>query len=1053
MLRWPLAFLALSALPAAALRGAVAPPPPDFPREVRPVLAENCFKCHGMDKSEHRLRLDLREAALKGGKSGLPAIVPGKPEDSELIERITSTDDDEKMPPPDSHKTLSPAQIDLLRRWIKAGAVYRPHWAFVAPVRPAPPKVRNARWPRNPIDRFVLAGLEREKLSPSPAADGVTLCRRLYLDLVGLPPTPLEVDRFAAHYARAPDEAVGRLVEDLLASPHYGEKWARPWLDAARYADSNGYEKDRERTVWPYRDYVIDAFNRDLPYDRFIVEQLAGDLLPNPTPDQIAATAFIRLSMLNEEGAIDPEEYRMVAMFDRMDALGKSVLGLTINCAQCHNHKYDPLPQEDYYRLFAFLNNDYDANPAYYTRDQRQAVADLRGAMATVEASMRAKLPGWEERLATWEEERRAAEPAWQTVSLENTGDNSQRYERLPDGSLLAGGWPPPTLTAKFKFHSPLGRITALRLEMLNHPDLPDGGPGRSYQGLFALSEFGVEVASAGPADPAGEAPAPAAPTPTAEEKASPARRRVKLASAVDDLGLSPSAFVQAFGLPSDAGVGPAAFAIDGDSKTAWSSDIGPGRRNEERAAVFRTADPLVVPAGGDVFITLDQTTHRGSDSQDLGRFRLQVTDAATLPEVALSRAVIQALAVPRARRTAEQEEAIFRAWSPTVPEWKEENARLAELWRRWPEHITTYALQRRDVPRATHLLERGDWLKPTREVKPGVPHFLNPPLAGGDGTRLELARWITDPKAPLTARVFVNRVWQAYFGVGLVATAEDFGLQSPPPSNPELLDWLACEFMVPSEPGVAPWSIKHLQRLIATSATYRQSSRVTPALLALDPENRLLARGPRFRVDGEIIRDIALSASGLLNPKIGGRSVMPPAPEDLFQPPASYEPFAWTVEEGDGKYRRALYTFRRRSTPYPMLQVFDTPSGETSCVRRFRSNTPLQALTLLNEPVFMDCAIALARRTLEEAGGDDDAHVSQAFRFAVSRPPDRDERGALVSLLRRQRQRYARGELDPTALLSKNLPPPIGVSYAEWASLAVVSRAILDLDETISKE
>ncbi len=838
-------------------------------------------------------------------------------------------------------------------------------------------------------------------------------------------------------------------MEQLLASPHYGEKWARHWLDAARYADSNGYEKDRQRNVWPYRDYVIDAFNRDLPYDRFIVEQLAGDLLPNPSPEQIVATGFVRLSMLNEEGAVDPEEFRMVGMFDRMDALGKSVLGLTINCAQCHNHKYDPLPQEDYYRLFAFLNDDYEAVPAYYTPEQRRAVADLRGEIEKVEAAMRAKLPGWEERLAKWENDRRAAEPAWRTASLENTGDNGQHYERLPDGSLLAGGWAPPTLTARFKFCSPLGRITALRLELLNHPDLPEGGPGRGYQGLFALSEFGVGVAQDGPTRSAAKPPAAAA----IEEKALPELRKLKLASAVDDLGMSPAAFFQAFGLPSDGPAGPVAFAIDGDAKTAWSGDLGPGLRNEERAAVFRLAEPLAMPANGEIFLTLDQTIHTGSDSEDLGRFRLQVTDAEAIPEVALTHAVIQALAVPRAQRTAEQQERIFRAWSRTVPEWKDENARLAELWRRWPEHTTTYALQRREVPRATHLLERGDWLKPTREVKPGVPHFLNPALPDGDGTRLELARWITDPKAPLTARVFVNRVWQAYFGVGLVSTPEDFGLQSPPPSNPELLDWLACEFMRPSEPGIAPWSIKHLQRLIATSAVYRQSSRVTPALLALDPENRLLARGPRFRVDGEIVRDIALGASGLLNEKIGGRSVMPPAPGDLFQPPASYEPFAWTVEEGDEKYRRALYTFRRRSTPYPMLQVFDTPSGETACVRRFRSNTPMQALTLLNEPVFMDCAIALARRTLEVAGEDDDARVSHAFRFAVSRPPERDERAALVALLNKQRQRYARGELDPAALFPKNLPPPIGVSYAEWASLAVVSRVILDLDETISKE
>lgn len=1046
-LRTTYAFFASSALLAAALRASVAPTPPDFEREVRPILADNCFKCHGMDKAEHRLRLDLREAALKGGKSGYPAIVPGKPEDSELVERITSTDDDDRMPPADSHKSLTAAQIQTLVRWVKSGAVYQPHWAFVAPVRPALPRVRNRRWARNPIDRFVLAQLEAEKLSPSPPADGVTLCRRLYLDLVGLPPTPIEADAFSAGFDRAPDAAVARLVDDLLASPHYGEKWARQWLDAARYSDSNGYEKDRMRYIWPYRDYVINAFNRDLPYDRFLVEQLAGDLLPNPTPDQITATGFCRLSMLNEEGAIDPEEFRMVEMFDRMDTLGKSVLGLTINCAQCHNHKYDPVSHEDYYRLFAFLNNDYEAVPAYYTPDQRQTVAGLRAEFEKVDARIRAKLPDWGERLARWEDARRRAEPVWQTAALENQGDNGQRYNRLADGSLLACGASGTSMPARFKFHTTLSRITAFRLELLNHPDLPAGGPGRSYQGLFALSEFGAEVEADKPA-----AATPAAPGP-AEEKPAPAARKVKFASAADDFGLAQDAFFQAFGLPSDGDVGPAAFAIDGNRKTAWSNDLGPGRRNEERAAVFRPEVAVVVPASGDVVVLLDQLRHQGSDTNNLGRFRVLVTDAEKPPEVVLTAAVVQALALPRGKRTPEEQEDIFRAWAATVPELKDENASLTALWRRWPEHITTYAAQRRDVPRETRILERGDWLKPGRVVKPGVPGFLNPPVANGDGTRLELARWITDPRAPLTARVFVNRVWQAYFGIGLVSTPEDFGLQSQPPSNAGLLDWLACEFMRPTEPGIAPWSIKHLQRLIATSAVYRQSSRITPALLSRDPENRLLARGPRFRVDGEVVRDIALSASGLLNPKVGGRSVMPPAPAYLFQPPASYEPFAWNVEEGDEKFRRALYTFRRRSTPFPMLQAFDAPSGETSCVRRSRSNTPMQALTLLNEPVFVDCAIALARRTLQESGPSDEARVSEAFRYAVSRRPDRDERTALVSLLRKQRQRYAKGELDPAALLPKDLPPPIGVPPSEWASLAVVSRAILVLDETISKE
>ena len=1013
---------------------------PDFSREVRPILADNCFKCHGPDDSARkgRLRLDESESARKGGKSGLPAIVPGKPDQSELILRIHETNSEDVMPPPDTNKVLTAAQKDTLRRWIASGGIYEEHWAFVSPNRPAPPAVRNHTWPRGAIDSFVLARLEREKLSPSPPADAITLCRRLHLDLVGLPPSPHEADAFAVAYQRAPDAAVKELVDRLLASPHYGEKWGRHWLDVARYADSDGYEKDKRRTVWLYRDYVISALNRDLPYDRFLVEQFAGDLLPDATPEQITATGFLRLSMLNEEGAIDPEQFRMDAMFDRMDVLGKGVLGLTLACAQCHTHKYDPVTHEDYYRLFAYLNNDHEAMPAMYSPEQRKTIAALNAELEKLQDEMRGKLPDWSKRLERWEENARSAEPKWETLSLENIGDNAQRYEKLSDGSLLAAGWAPPAFTARFKASPTLRKITAFRVDVLTHPDLPAGGPGRSYKGTFALSEFEIRMREPAPGDE--------------EKKPGPP---LKFASAAGDVETPRADVEERFRRPNVAGahIGPAALAIDGETRSAWGSDLGPGQRNADRAAIFRLQEPLQLAEGEHLFIRLVQM-HGGTDNdaQNLGRFRIEVTDAAAPPKQVLAAEVRQALTIPREQRSPGQAAAVFRAFAGTVTEWKEDNRKLAAIGQRWPEYTTTYALQRRHEPRVTSVLDRGDWLKPLRAVAPGTPAFLRVPTPK-DASRLGLARWLTDPKSSVTARVFVNRVWQQYFGTGLVATAEDFGLQGEPPSHPGLLDWLACEFMQPSTPGVAPWSIKHLHRLIATSATYRQASRVTSALLERDPDNRLLARGPRFRAEAEVVRDIALAASGLLDPKVGGRSVMPPAPPDMFKPPASYAPFLWVPESGPEKYRRALYTFRRRSTPYPLLQTFDTPNGETSCVRRLRTNTPMQALTLLNEPVFMDAAIALARQTLEHAPADDPARVIHAFRRVVSRVPTRDEETTLLGLLARQRQRYANGELDPAIMFAPEQPPPLGATLADWSAFTVVARAILNLDEAITKE
>ena len=1033
-----LAILALAGRVLLAADDAPLPKIADFDRDIRPILSNTCFTCHGPDdeKRKSNLRLDQRDSALKPAKSGAVAIVPGKTSESELVKRINLVeDDDDHMPPAKSNRHLTARQIATLKQWVAEGASYKGHWAFTPPVRPTLPQVKNEKWIRSPIDRFILSRLETEHLAPSPEASKVTLLRRLYLDLIGLPPTIQEVDDYLSDPS---PNAYEKQVEKLLASPHYGERWARHWLDAARYADSDGFEKDKSRQVWFYRDYVINAFNKDTPYDQFIIEQLAGDLLPNATQDQIVATGFLRNSMVNEEGGIDPEQFRMDEMFDRMDAIGKGMLGLTIQCAQCHSHKYDPLTQEEYYRMFAFLNNDHEAQRIVYTPDEQMKAADLTRQMRDIEGELRGSLPDWEARMAAWEEQVKPNQPSWTVLELEHQGENDQRYLPQKDGSYLAQGYAPTKFTATFKATPKLASITALRLEYLTDPNLPRGGPGRSFKGTCALSEFKVEVSTPGP---------------------KPKSEKIKIIEATADFDQSQAPLEPNFDdrNPAKRITGPVKFAIDGDANTAWGIETGPGRRNQERKAIFRFEKP-VGDASSILTIQLQQN-HGGWNSDDhqnnnLGRFRISAAsdaDPAHLKADPLPKRVRDILSIPRTQRTPAQIATVFTYWRATQPQWQDANARIDALWNQWPIGETSLTLMPRQNPRETHLLNRGDWLKPAKAVTPGVPAFLNPLPKDAPPNRLTFAQWLVDPKAPTTARVFVNRVWQAYFGFGIVSTSEDFGVQSDAPSHPALLDWLACEFIEND------WSIKHIHRLIVTSATYRQASRVAPELYARDPYNRLLARGSRFRVEGEIVRDIALTASGLLNPKIGGHSIMIPAPAFLFQPPASYAPFPWVEEAGPDKYRRAIYTFRRRSTPIPALQTFDVPNADQSCVRRLRSNSPLQALVSLNEPMFVECARALARKTLEEGGKTDADRLTFAFRQAISRNPSQAEMKELSDLLNKQRQRFADGYLNPNELITgASTPPanlPAGVTPTQWAAYTVVSRVILNLDETITKE
>ena len=1004
------------------------------PPDVRPIFEKSCYSCHGPKLQSANLRLDARPTKV---------IVPGNAADSILYQRIAGLGDQARMPM--GSKPLDRTQIAIIKNWIDHGAEWpetgnmqaasTKHWAFIPPARAPLPKVANPSWVRNPIDSFVLAKLDSEKLQPGPEANRTTLLRRLSFDLIGLPPTPEEIDSFLND--KNPN-AYQKQVDRLLQSPHYGERWARTWLDAARYADSDGFEKDKQRSVWFYRDWVINALNRDLPYNEFIIDQIAGDLLPHPTQDQIVATGFLRNSMVNEEGGVDPEQFRMEAMFDRMEAIGKGILGVTIQCAQCHNHKYDPIKQEDYYRMFSFLNSTHESNIAVYTPAEQMKRADIFRQIREIEDRLQHNNSGWEDRMAKWESQAGIGQPQWMVITpaVDDISNGGQKYILQKDGSFLTAGYAPTKHSVKMTVKTDLQNITAFRLELLNDPNLPLNCPGRALNGTCALTEFEAEAAPA-------------------TEGAKPVK--IKFAKATADFNPPEEVLAAIFNdkTPRHRVTGPIDFAIDGKEETAWGIDAGPGRRNQPRNAVFLAAQPIANPEGTILTIHLKQN-HGGWNSDDnqsnnLGRMRLSITTTPGAAADPLPAGVRTILTIPRDRRTPEQVRTVFSYWRTTVPEWKQTNPQIEALWAQYPEGAAQLVLQNRTDPRETHLLTRGDFLKPAALVTPGVPDFLNPlPSAGeptGQPTRLTFAKWLVDPKTPTTARSIVNRIWQAYFGTGIVATAENFGTQCEPPSHPELLDWLSVEFM---ESG---WSLKKLQRVIVTSATYRQSSTITPEAYARDPYNVLLARGPRFRVDAEIVRDIELGASGLLNAKVGGPSVYPPAPDFLFQPPASYGPKNWFEEKGENRYRRALYTFRYRSVPYPMLQMFDAPNGDSSCVRRSRSNTPLQALTTLNEPLSIEAARALALRTLRDGGKTDTERLTYAFRRCVARKPSDAETHELLGFLEKQTGRLRDGWLDTWSLTGEPPKLPEGTTPVQLGAWTALSRVLLNLDETITKD
>jgi hypothetical protein len=813
---------ALSSLAEAGEKAASAIP---FNRDIRPILAEHCFKCHGPIRQQSGLRLDRRDTIQMEAESGAIAVVPGKSDESELIYRVSATDS-KRMPPAAAGKPLAPEQVAKLRAWIDQGAAWEDHWAYVAPRRPNLPKVNGADWIRSPIDAFILARLERESLRPSAAADRYSLIRRASLDLTGLPPSPQDVSDFVND---ARPDAYERLVDRLLASPAFGERWARVWLDIARYADTQGYEKDNRRTIWRYRDWVIAALNRNLPFDQFTIEQLAGDLLPNPTVEQLIATAFHRNTMTNTEGGTDDEEFRVAAVIDRIDSTMQTWMATTIGCVQCHHHPYDGIDHDEFYRVFAFFNN---------------------------------------------------------------TEDNDQ-----PDES--------PTI-----------------------------------------------------------------PTPTEEELA---RNRV-LQSELAQL----------------------------------------------RAAFERQTIELAI------------SQHQWERSP-------------TKPPKDIAQPIAAILATPPSHRSNDQRAQLARHYRTIAPELKSLREKISQVERSAAEVTTTPIL--RELPpekrRDTYVFVRGSFLSKGEKVAAGVPKLFPPLSNGAPLNRLTFARWLVDAANPLTGRVMVNRLWEQLFGVGLVSTTEDFGTQGQPPSHPELLDWLACRFV---DDG---WDIKEMLRLVVVSEAYRQSSRATPELLQRDPENRLLARGPRFRLEAETIRDQALAIAGLLSHKMYGPSVMPPQPDGVWQ--IVYSGDQWATSPGPDRYRRGIYTFWRRTSPYPSMVAFDAPSREFCVLRRVRTNTPLQSFVTLNDPVFVEAAQMLARRIVTESSGGIKERAAYGFRVCLGRTPTIAEQNQLVALYRTEHDHFLKDAAAAGAMV-QGVAPAAGITPAELAAWTVVANVLLNLDELLTK-
>jgi mono/diheme cytochrome c family protein len=1065
--------------------------PVDFNREIRPILSDVCFTCHGPEEKSRQgnLRLDSKESVF-AERNAYRIITPGSSVTSRLYQKISSKDEASRMPPVWSGKSLTPKQIELLRQWIDQGAKWQSHWAFDPPKRPARPGVKDKSWPKNPIDSFTLARLEAEGLKPSPEADKATLLRRVSLDLTGLPPTPAEVDSFVAD--RSPD-AYEKRVDHLLQSPHYGERMAMPWLDLARYSDTHGFHIDSLREMWPWRDWVISAFNRNMPFDEFTTEQLAGDLLPNATLDQKIASGFNRNHMINFEGGAIPEEYHVEYVVDRVSTTATTWLGLTMGCARCHDHKYDPIKQKDFYRFFAFFNtvpeqglDGYEGNAvpvlSLPSAEQQRKMDDLNGQIATVLAAMPEKdvLVARNE----WQKTRIATPPEPPQDSLAThyafNGDLKDAFSRQ-DGKLVRGEVNyedgPTGKAAEFRGETEVSLGQAgdfdwhksfaigawvnfgeLSGQVLQKRDASDHWTGYElgfddvvYKGRHQRNlRLVVRLAARWPD--------------TAIEMRS--KDRVPMDGAhhvlVNYDGSAKAAGVKIFvdGRPWDTEI--IRDALSGSFHNSASLEIG----NKNTGGVFRGQL-------GDLRIYTRTLTN--DEVENLAVHlpaRILLTKLAGTPAVEI--ATLQPDKPPQQADIGELDKAESKEQKQTRLE-KQDQARLSEYFMKHaaPEKyrqlysqledlrkernkleksiITTMVMAEMSKPRDTFILGRGQYDNKGEKVTPGVPSFLPPMSQDLPVNRLGLAKWILDSSNPLTARVAVNQYWQQYFGTGIVKTVEDFGSQGEPPSHPGLLDWLATEFVQ------SGWNIKAVQRLIVTSATYRQSSRASRELIEHDPENRLLARGPRFRLPAEMVRDNALAISGLLNDKIGGPSAYPYQPEGLWEEMAFGQGFSgqtYTQSSNSDLYRRGMYTVWKRTVPPPSLTIFDAPDREKCTARRAVTNTPLQALVLLNDPTYVEAARAFAQRVLHCGGRTDRERLNFAFKLATARTPDSQERVVLLGSLREFRSSYQQDQEYASKLLSVgDVKADSRLDPRELAAWTTLAGMILNLDETITAE
>ncbi len=1042
-----------SLVPAAILLPAFAhaelQPAIDFSRDIRPIFSENCFACHGPDTNKRKasLRFDQKESAFGKAESGAIAVVPGDTEKSELLRRVASADKDEQMPPPKEHRQLKPGQVDLLRRWIKGGAPWEPHWSFRPLKSPPVPNTKDQAWSRGAIDRFILSRLESEGLAPSPEADRTALIRRVSLDLIGLPPSPSEVDAFL--HDTAPD-AFEKVVDRLLASPHFGERLAIPWLDLARYGDTSGYHNDSLRDMWMWREGVIKAFNANQPFDQFTIEQLAGDLVPQATIDQKIASGFHRNVMTSDEGGIIDSEYLNLYVVDRVATTGVTWLGLTVGCAQCHDHKYDPLKQREFYQIYSFFHNvpengkdgvrDRNAKPFLLvpTPEQQAKIAQSDSEMAAAAAEEKKLAGQLDAQQAEWEKKIAASGGAaeskgpWTRFPLDENGDG------LTDGGEKLEG----TLQGETAFEK--GEVAqSLKLEKKGWIEYGDHFAFEKDQPFSASVWLKLNAAGGSPFGRM----APTASPRGWDVEFQGGKASVRLVHKWPEEAL----YVQTEkDLPFDVFT-HLTFTYDGSGKAAGIAIYVNGEPVKTKMLKDKLSGSIAIAAP----FTIGRQS--GAPAPFTGSVDdLRIFNRALAPNEAVqlgAAATLRLAALPTAERTPEQRQKLQKFFRETqATEYIAAVKKSADLKKARDEFDktipNTLVMAEMEKPRDTFIKVRGAYDQNGDKVEPGVPSFLPPltaaPANGQRYTRIDFARWLVSPEQPLTPRVTVNRWWKMIFGTGIVKTVNDFGAQGEWPSHPELLDWLAADFM-------RDWNVKRVIKQMVLSATYRQSAKIAPALLARDSENRLLARGPRNRLDAELIRDNALSIGGILNPALGGKSIKP------AQPPGTWEinemsGYRYEKSKGADLYRRGLYVYWRRSTVYPSFVTLDAPTREFCIAQRARTSTPLQSLVLMNDPVFVEAARAFAQRILAEGGSDSASRLDFAWRVALARAPSEQERAILDRTLARQLETYRQDKAAAKSLASVgDLARPAGLDDSELAAWTAVCNVILNLNETVT--